>query len=80
MLGVFACFAAIEIGGAPIRRNQPSWALHMLGRNASIPFRRKANKPIKSFSAAAVTKKQRSEINFRSNATNTPSTYDIDTL
>lgn len=55
MLGVCACFAAIEIGGAPIRRTNVM-ALTCVGEDAQIRIPAKGNKPIKVFLPAAVTK------------------------
>ncbi len=55
MLGVCACFAAIEIGGAPIRRSNVM-ALTCVGEDAQILIPVKGKKPIKVFLPAATTK------------------------
>ncbi len=54
-LGVAACFAAIEIGGAPIRREN-AMALTFMGDDAQIRIPSKGKKPIQVHIPAAVTK------------------------
>lgn len=55
MLGVSACFAALEIGGAPIRRRN-AMALTCIGDDAQIRIPKKGKKPMKVFIPAALTK------------------------
>ncbi|WPZ31720.1 hypothetical protein T8A63_20565 (plasmid) [Sulfitobacter sp. OXR-159] len=55
MLGVCACFAAIEIGGAPLRRRNVM-ALTCVGEDAQFRIPKKGKKPFKVFLPAAVTK------------------------
>ncbi|MFD2858377.1 hypothetical protein ACFSZS_31465 [Seohaeicola zhoushanensis] len=55
MLGVAACFAAIEIGGAPIRRLN-AIALTCVGEDAQIAIPAKGRRPISVVLPANVTK------------------------
>ena len=55
MLGVAACFAAIEIGGAPIRREN-AMALTCVGEDAQIAVPAKGKKPINVVLPAHTTK------------------------
>ncbi|WP_068306588.1 hypothetical protein [Pararhodobacter sp. CCB-MM2] len=55
MLGVCACFAAIEIGGAPIRRTN-AMALTCVGEDAQISIPLKGRKPIHVVLPAGTTK------------------------
>ena len=55
MLGVSACFAAIEIGGAPIRREN-AMTLTCVGEDAQIAIPAKGKKPINVVLPAHTTK------------------------
>lgn len=57
-LGVVACFAAIEIGGAPIRTSN-AITLTSVGSDARIRVPKSARKPIKTYIPAARTKNKR---------------------
>lgn len=62
MLGASACFAAIEIGGAPIRVEN-AMGLTCVGEDAQIRVPRKGKKPIKVLIPAELTK-NKEEIEF----------------
>lgn len=62
MLGASACFAALEIGGAPIRVTN-AMGLTCTGEDAQIRIPEKAKKPIKVLLSASMTKNKR-EIEF----------------